>query len=81
MESPGKIRTGLAVLVLATLAVGTGACASAPGGGGGGGDDAITVHVDNQTNRVVTVERVVASGAGNLSPCASAWCAEGRSRR
>lgn len=64
MESPGKIRMGLAVLVLATLLVGTGACASAPGGGGGGADDAITVHVDNQTNRVVAVERVVASGAG-----------------
>ena len=64
MESPAKIQTGLTLFALAALVFTAGACASAPGGGGEGGDDAITVHVDNQTNRVVTVERVVASGAG-----------------
>lgn len=60
MESPRKIRMGLTMVGCAALAVAYGACAT--GGEGGGGNEPITVQVDNQTNRVVTVERVVATG-------------------
>ncbi len=64
MESPRKIRMGPMVFALPALVLALGACASGAGGGGQeGGDEAITVHVNNQTNRVVTMERVVASGA------------------
>ena len=62
MESQGKIRTGLTAIALAALPFAHGACASSPGGEGGG-NEPITIQVDNMTNRVVTVERVVASGA------------------
>lgn len=61
MVSPRKIRMGLALAGFAALAVVYSACAT---GGGGGGNEPITVQVDNQTNLVVTVERVVAAGAG-----------------
>lgn len=61
MVSPRKIRMGLALVGFAALAVAYGACAT---GGGGGGNEPITVQVDNQTNLVVTVERIVAAGAG-----------------
>ena len=64
MESPRKIRMGLMVFALPALVLALGACASAAGGGGQeGGNESITVRVDNRSNRVVTVERVVATGA------------------
>ncbi len=52
---------GLTLFGFAALAVANSACATG-GGGTGGGDEPITLQVDNRTNRVVTVERIVASG-------------------
>lgn len=54
---------GLAVLALAAHVFAHGACASSPEGGGEAGNAPITVHVDNMASRVLTVERVVATGA------------------
>lgn len=65
MESSTTIRMGLKVFTVAALVVVYGACASGGGGGSGGGNEPITVHVDNMTNIVVNVERIVATGGPN----------------
>ena len=60
LQSPGKIRKGFMALGHAGLLVALCGCASAPAGERGAGREPITVHVDNLTSRVITVDRIVA---------------------
>ena len=64
LESPGKIRMGLRVFPRAVLVLACCACASTPAGEPEAGREPIIIHVDNQTSRVVTVDRIVAMGGG-----------------
>lgn len=50
----------LMVLALAVFVGAHGACATAPAGEQEDGREPITVHIDNLTSRVVTVDRIVA---------------------
>jgi len=59
-QSPGKIRKGFRAFGHAGLLVALCGCASAPAGERDAGQEPITVHVDNLTSRVITVERIVA---------------------
>ncbi len=59
-ESPRKIRSGLKGIARAVPVVALCACATAPAGEPESGREPITIHVDNKTSRVVTVERIVA---------------------
>lgn len=61
MESLRQIRIGLVAFGLVALVAGNGACASAPEGVPEPGREPITVHVDNMTSRVITVDRIVAT--------------------
>ena len=63
MESPKKVRMGLPVFALAVHVFASGACASGPEGGGEAGNQPVIVIVDNMASRVLTVERIVATGA------------------
>ncbi len=64
LESPGKYRMGLRVFARAVLVVVCCACATTPDGEPDAGREPIIIHVDNQTSRVVTVDRIVAMGGG-----------------
>lgn len=58
-ELPKKITRGLTMAARGTLVVAICGCATAPAQGPEGGRDPISLHVDNMTSRVVTVDMVV----------------------
>ena len=58
-KSPKRIGKGLAMVARGALAVTLCGCATAPVEGPEGGREPISVHVDNMTSRVVTVDLVV----------------------
>lgn len=59
-QSPGKIRKGFRAFAHAGLLVALCGCASAPAGERDADREPITIHVDNMTSRVITVDRIVA---------------------
>ena len=59
-QSPGRIGMWITAFAQAMLVIASGACASAPAGEGDAGQDPITIHVENLTSRVITVDRIVA---------------------
>lgn len=58
-ELPKKITRGLTMVARGALALAICGCATAPAQGPEGGRDPISLHVDNMTSRVVTVDMVV----------------------
>ena len=70
LKSTRRMRTGLAGCASAAVVVVCSACASAPAGEPDTGREPITVHVENTTSRVVTVDRIVALSG---SPGAAAF--------
>ena len=59
-HSPTKIRMGLTGFAAAVMVIASNACATTPEGAAEPGHEPITVHVDNRTSRVITVDRIVA---------------------
>lgn len=60
VQIPGKNRVGLMALVQAFCVFAFAACATTSEGGPDADHEPITVHVDNLTSRVITVDRIVA---------------------
>lgn len=60
LQSPGKIRKGFRTFVRTGFVLALCGCASAPSGEREAGREPITVHIDNLTSRVITVDRIVA---------------------